>query len=315
MSLPPAAGAPVGSPRSSVGRWLREPLLHFVLAGLALFGVYRWLHPSAFEPPADHRIVITADDLRQMSLVWLAQGRPAPTPEQMAHLVEARVREEVLYREALALGLDKDDTIVKRRMAQKMDFLADDLAALAEPTPDELRQWFEANRDRFALPPRASFRHLYFSPDRRHAQAREGAAHALDQLRVAHAGAEGAAGLGDPFMFQAYYPDRSFDQIAKDFGPGFATALFEQPAGAWQGPIESGFGWHLVWIDELTPGRIPSFEEIEPEVKRAWISDRRDELERVAYQAMRERYTVELPADPAPVTADAAVSAAAAASK
>lgn len=310
MSPPPADGDPAGSPRSSIARWLREPLLHFLLAGAALFGIYRWLNPSAFEPPADNRIVITADDLRQMSLVWLAQGRPAPTPEQMAHLVETKVREEVLYREALALGLDKDDTIVKRRMAQKMDFLADDVAALAEPTPDALRKWFEANRDRFALPPRASFRHLYFSPDRRHAQARDGAAHALEQLRAAHAGADGVAGLGDPFMFQAYYPDRSFDQIAKDFGPGFARTLVEQPVGAWQGPIESGFGWHLVWIDELTPRRIPPFDEIEPEVKRAWLADRRDELKRVAYQAMRERYTVVLAHDPGP--ADAPASAAAA---
>lgn len=312
MSLPPEDGGPAGSPPPSrAGRWLREPLLHFLLAGLALFGVYRWFNPSAFEAPADNRIVITADDLRQMSLVWLAQGRPPPTPEQMASLIETKVREEVLYREALALGLDKDDTIVKRRMAQKMDFLADDLAALVEPTPQALRQWFDANRERFAQSPRASFRHLYFSPDRRHAQARDGAAQALDQLRAAHAGADGVAGVGDPFMFQAYYPDRSFDQVAKDFGPGFARKLFEEPVGAWSGPIESGFGWHLVWIDELTPGRVPPFDEIEPEVKRAWLAERREELKRVAYQAMRERYTVVLPSEPAAADAAAAAGASA----
>ncbi|MCC7040123.1 MAG: peptidyl-prolyl cis-trans isomerase [Burkholderiales bacterium] len=297
MSEPPDS---VRAGRSRAGRWLREPLLHFLVAGLALFGIYRWINPAAFEAPATNRIVITPDDLRQMSLVWLAQGRPPPTPEQMANLVEAKVREEVLYREALALGLDQDDTIVKRRMAQKMDFLADDLAALAEPTPDELRTWFNANRDRFAQAPRASFRHLYFSPDRRHAQAAEAATQALDRLRTGHAGADGLAGLGDPFMFQGYYPDRSFDLVAKDFGAKFARALFAQTPGAWSGPIESGFGWHLVWIDELTPARIPPFDEVEPEVRRAWISDRRDEMKRVAYQAMRQRYRVVLPDAPAP---------------
>lgn len=288
---------------------MREPLFHFLLAGLALFGVYRWLNPQAFEPPTANRIVITQDDLRQMNLVWLAQGLPAPTPEQMANLVEGKVREEVLYREALALGLDKDDTIVKRRMAQKMDFLAEDLAALDEPDRDQLKTWFDAHTDRFAQPPRISFHHLYFSPDTRHAQAREQAAQVLDQLRREHASAEDGAGLGDTFMFQTYYPDRSLDLIAKDFGPNFARALLTQAPGTWQGPIESGLGWHLVWVDELTPQRIPSFDEIEPEVKQAWLAERRDELKRIAYQAMRERYTVVLPPDPAAADAPPAAAA------
>lgn len=283
-----------------VSRLLREPLIQFLLVGVALFGAWHVVRPADAERGPANRIVITEDDLKQISLVWTSQGRAPPTAQQLQGLVETKVREEVLYREALALGLDKDDTIVKRRMAQKMDFLADDLAALAEPGPDELRRWFDANRERFALPPRASFRHVYFSPDRRHAQTQEAATQALDQLRAGHAGAEGLAGLGDPFMFQAYYPDRSFDLVAKDFGAKFARALFAQAPGAWQGPIESGFGWHLVWIDELTPARIPPFDEVEPEVRRAWISDRRDEMKRVAYQAMRQRYRVVLPDAPAP---------------
>lgn len=310
MSGRPADGDPGGSPRSRIGRWLREPLLHFVLAGAALFGVYRWMNPSAFERPADNRIVITADDLRQISVVWLAQGRPPPTPQEMANLIEGKVREEVLYREALALGLAQDDTIVKRRMAQKMDFLAEDLASLRDPTREELQKWFETHVDQFTEAPRASFRHVYFSPDRRHARTREDAARALDKLRSEHAGVDGAAGLGDPFMFQSYYPDRSYDQVARSFGPGFARALFEEAPGAWQGPIESGLGWHLVWIDELTPKRTPPFDEVEPEVRKAWISERREEMKRVAYEAMRARYTVELP--PAPKAADAATPAPAA---
>jgi hypothetical protein len=304
-SLP--AMAPRTSPRdgdsypiaqSRVRRWLREPLVHFLLAGLALFGLYGWLEPAAFEQPSDRQIVITPDDLRQLSLVWLAQGRPPPSADELASLVEAKVREEVLYREALALGLDREDTIVKRRMAQKMDFIADDLASLQEPSRKELETWFEANAERFARPPRVSFRHIYFAPDRRHAQARDDAVRALESLGGKGADAAATAGLGDRFMFQSYYPDRSLDQIAKDFGPRFAQALVAEAPGAWHGPIESGFGWHLVWIDEMTPRRIPAFGDIEPEVREAWTADRREEMKRMAYQAMRDRYTVVLPKEP-----------------
>ena len=163
-------------------RWLGEPLVQFLLIGTVLFLGYRALYPSPEAGTPSTRIELTEDDLRQMSVAWLAQGRPAPTPEQMRSLVEMRVREEILYREALALGLDKGDTIVKRRLAQKMEFLFEDVSALREPTKEELRAWFEEHSGRFALPPRASFRHLYFSPDRRGARAREDAVRALDNL-------------------------------------------------------------------------------------------------------------------------------------
>jgi len=297
----PASNSDSNAPeRSRVGRFLREPLLHFLVAGAALFGLYAWLNPSAFEAPDDHRIVITEDDLKQISVVWLAQGRPPPTPAEMASLIEGKVREEVLYREGLALGLEKNDTIVKRRMVQKMEFLAEDLASLGEPSRDQLAKWYDTNRDRFTQAPRATFRHIYFSPDHRHGKARADAEHELAKLAGKPADAVDATASGDPFMFQAYYPDRSYDQVAKAFGPGFARALFEQTPGAWRGPIESGFGWHLVFIDELTPAQVPPFDEIEPEVKQAWIAERRETLKREAYEAMRARYTVVLPRPSSP---------------
>jgi len=135
-----------------VRRWLREPLLHFLLAGLALFVGYRALNPAAVEQGNRSRIELTDDDLRQLEVGWMAQWRRPPTPEEMRRLVDSKVREEILYREALALGLDQDDTIVKRRMAQKMEFLAEDLAALRDPNREELRTWFEKNAPRFTVP-------------------------------------------------------------------------------------------------------------------------------------------------------------------
>ena len=151
---------PVG--RSGLRRWLRDPLLHFLLIGIALFGGYRWLNPPPDRADLADQIVLTSDDLRQIAIAWMAQGRSRPTPEQVVTLVEGKVREEVLYREALALGLDKDDTIVKRRLAQKMDFLAEDASSLREPERQELETWFQARSDAFAAPPRASFTHIYF---------------------------------------------------------------------------------------------------------------------------------------------------------
>ena len=288
------ASSPPRWPR--LRRWLREPLAQFLLIGAVLFLGYRALHPSPEAGAPSTRIELTEDDLRQMSVAWLAQGRPALTPEQMRSLVDMRVREEILFREALALGLDKGDTIVKRRLAQKMEFLFEDVSALREPTREEIKAWFEKNSDRFALPPRASFRHLYFSPDRRGARAREEAERALDKLRGKPATAQEGAALADPFMFQDYYPDRSFEDMARLFGPGFAQALLRQQPGSWQGPIESGYGWHLVWVDSLTRSRVPAFEEVETEAKTEWIADQRAETRRRAYEAMRARYEIVLPA-------------------
>jgi hypothetical protein len=143
-------------------RVLREPLVQFLLVGAALFGAWTWIGPAGMERAPSKRIVSTDDDLKQMQAVWVSQGRPPPTGPQLQSLIDLKVREEVLYREALALGLDKDDTIVKRQLARKMDFLAEDLSQIEPPKPGELRSWYEQNQPRFALPARASFRHVYF---------------------------------------------------------------------------------------------------------------------------------------------------------
>ena len=189
-------------------------------------------------------------------ILFQSQWRREPTPQELERLVENKVQEEILYREALAMGLDKDDTIVKRRMAQKLQFLAEDVAAAREPDTAELRSWFEKNKAKFAQPSRVSFRHLYFSPDRRGQRARDDAAKALAKLAGQPQDAKVAASLADPFMFQDYYRDRAPDYLGKEFGPQFAQAVAKLAPGSWQGPIESGFGWHLVFVDTVIPGGV-----------------------------------------------------------
>jgi hypothetical protein len=286
---------------------LREPLVHFVLIGLVLFAVYGYMHRDRGAAESSNQIVLTMDDLRQMDVYFVSQWHRQPTPEEFRAMVEDRIREEVLYREALSMGLDKEDTIVKRRMAQKMQFLAEDVASAHEPTTEELKAWHEKNSDKFALPSRISFRHLYFSPDLRGKNAQAGAVKALEKIAGQPEDSGLAASLADQFMFQDYYADRTTEQLAKEFGPQFAAAVSKLKSGSWQGPVESGYGWHLVFVDSVIPARIPAFEEIEPDVRTAWLGEQKRKAWEQAYREMRAKYEVLLPAPSGEESVKAAV--------
>lgn len=296
---PDDAAPPRPVARSAFRRILRriasEPLVHFLLLGIALFAANAYLQRNGANTDANSskQIQLTLDELRQIEMVFEAQWRRQPTQQEFDALIEDKIKQEILYREALAMGLDKDDEIVKRRMAQKMQFVSEDVAAQYEPSTTELRNWFDANASTFALPGRVTFRQLYFSPDTRGAHARDDAAAALQRLQSQPIGSTRAS--GDPTMLQEYYGDRAPDQLAKDFGPSFAQAVFKLPSGSWQGPIESSFGWHLVYVDSNVPGRAPAFEEIEPDIKTAWLGDQKAAAWKKAYDAMRATYVVLLP--------------------
>jgi peptidyl-prolyl cis-trans isomerase C len=277
-------------------RWLREPLLHFLLIGLVMFAVYHARYPNSGQGDRLSRIELTADDLRQLEVAWAAKWQRPPAPEELRNLVAAKVREEILYREGLALGLDKEDTIVKRRLAQKVEFLSEDVSTLRDPGVKELKAWFAKNASSFALPSRVTFRHLYFSCDRRGERSRADAARARAKLAGQAADSPASRDLADPFMYQSYYADRTPEYVANVFGTKFAQALAQlKPAASWQGPVESGFGWHLVWVDSLTPGRVPSFEEVEQEVKNEWMAEQRAAARRKAFETMQTRYEIILP--------------------
>jgi len=279
-------------------RLLHEPLLHFLLLGAVLFAVNGYLQRGRGGVESSKQIQFTVDDLGQLFLLFQSQWRRDPSTEELSRLVEEKIKEEVLYREALAMGLDKDDTIVKRRMAQKLQFLAEDVAAAHEPTTDELKPWFAKNSDKFAMPSRYGFRHLYFSADKRGPNARDDTAKALTRIAGQPEDSKLATSLGDQFMFQDYYGDRTPEALAKEFGPQFAVAVEKLKPGSWQGPVESGYGWHIVFVDTVIPGRIPDFEEVESDVKTAWLADQKARAWEKAYKDMRAKYTVLLPAPP-----------------
>jgi hypothetical protein len=214
----------------------------------------------------------------------------------------------------MALGLNKDDTIVKRRLAQKMEFVMEDASALREPADEELRRWFAQNAQRFAMPSLVTFRHMYFSPDLRGTRAHDDAMQELRRLANKPEQSPEFQGRSDPFMFQDFYAERSPDQIADIFGTSFAQALRGLELGKWQGPIESGLGWHLLWIESTTPGLVPAFEEIAAKVKSEWSDEQRAEAKRKMVERMKDRYQIVLP-EVAPATSGGAAAPAAAASR
>jgi peptidyl-prolyl cis-trans isomerase C len=282
------------SRRALLSRLLREPLAHFLVIGLALFVAYSAFNPTAGQS-GSYQILLTKDDVRQLQITFAAQWQRPPSPGEMRGLIQQKIREEILYREALQLGLDKDDVIIKRRLAQKMQFLAEDVSAAHEPATVDLKAWYAKNSGPFALPRRFSFRHLYFSPDRRGQKSHDDATKAPTRIRAEREDSKAAAALADRFMFQDYYADRTPEELEKEFGAQFAAAIQKLKPGTWQGPVESGYGWHLVFIDSVIPGRIPVFEEVEADVKNAWLADQKQQAWQKAYEEMRAKYTVLLP--------------------
>ena len=278
--------------------FFREPLIQFLLLGTALFAIYSFLAGAEGPGEAEYEIYLTPDELLQMTVYFESQWKRQPNLAEFDRLLENRVEEEVLYREALAMGLDKDDTIVRRRMAQKMKFLAEDVATASDPTDEELRQWFSEHSRLFALPGRISFKQVYFSPDQHGERTQQVAETALVELAGQPIDSPLTNQLGDSIMLQAYFGDRSVETLAQEFGPAFAQEVRKLTPGSWQGPIESGLGWHLVYIDFLEPGRLPDFSEVEPEVRNAWLSEKKELAYREAYEEMRAKYTILLPAAP-----------------
>ncbi len=279
--------------RSIPNRLLREPLLHFLLLGAALFLLYDVLRGQDERPD---RIVVDAARVEQLAVGFSRVWQRPPTGAELAGLVEDFVREEVYYREALAMGLDRDDTIVRRRMRQKLEFLSEDLVDLAEPSEAQLEAWLAEHADDYRVEPRAALRQVYVSRERHGERAGAEARRLLERLRE---GADAAA-LGDASLLPTSLPLSPQREIAKHFGDDFAAAVMALEPGAWGGPVESTFGLHLVRLEAREPARTPTLAEARRAVERDWASARREEANEAFYQALRARYEVrvEMPAPP-----------------
>lgn len=271
---------------------LREPLLHFLVLGVGLFVLFGLIGGSAKE--RQERIVISAAKVENLALLFERTWRRPPTREELDGLIEDHVKEEVLYRAALALGLDDDDIVIRRRLRQKMEFVSEDVALQAEPSAAELRAYLAEHPDRFREPARISFRQLYLSPERRGADTWSDAERLLVAL---DAGGSDAAASGDPFLLEQDYRDVAAYDVERLFGGAFAARVAELPVGRWSGPVQSGYGLHLVLVRDRTPTRLPDLAEVRDAVANEWRAVRQEEVNRAFYEGLRAGYevTVERP--------------------
>ncbi len=267
---------------------LREPLSHFLIAGMILFGFWgTWGDRSELD---SDRIRVGSARIEQIKTAWKKQFSRAPTEKELDNLIEQFVQEEVLYREALALGLEKEDSIVRRRLAQKMRFLIQDVSDRDLPQEAELNEFFEKNRQRFRSPARISFTHIYFNRDRRGNNALNDAENMLIGLQASHR--ERAPEKGDPFMLNHDYVRVSRQETTRLFGKAFAKGLFVLKSGPWQGPIPSSYGVHLVRIAEHIPARLPEFSEVAERVRQEFINNRRRKANEEAIKKLKEGYKI-----------------------
>jgi peptidyl-prolyl cis-trans isomerase C len=265
-------------------RWWREPALHFVLLGAGVFALDAWRRPKT--SPRD--VEVSASYVRGLREEHQRRYGRAPTADELRAEVDRFVREEVLYREALRLGLERGDLIVRRRLVQKMEFFLEDVAPPTAPTDDTLRAYLDAHRDRYAQPPRVTLRHVFLDRGRRGDHLAADAASALEALRN---GADPAT-VGDPFVSGSTFTDVERDRIAGDLGDDFARALDGLPTERWAGPVASTYGLHLVRVSARSPGRAQTLGEVRERVLNDWRSDDRERANREAWRRVADGYHV-----------------------
>jgi hypothetical protein len=266
--------------------WHKEPLLHFLIIGAVIFVVFSIVNKDEIDI-SGNKIVVTAAEVERLSDNWSKKWNRPPTETELQGLVESYIKEEVYYREALALGLDKNDTILRRRLMQKMEFLSNDLAELNQPDESALNKYFLDNQEKYKLPARVSFTHIYFSLDKRGAKAFEDAKNLLSQLNDLSAPEK-----GDSFMLQYDFNQETPFEVARLFGTGFAEQLFTLETNTWQGPIESGYGLHLVRISEKIDSRTPELASVIEKVRTDLMFEQRKKMNKEIYERFKERYEI-----------------------
>ena len=276
-----------------MNRILREPLLHFVLLGAAIFAAYSLVSRRGGSEPGN--IVISAGQIAAIELGFTRTWHRPPTRDELEGLIRDRVREEVYYREAMALGLDQDDTIIRRRLRQKLEFLTDDVVAEAQPTDAELNAYLAAHPDTFRVQRDFTFSHVFLNPDKHGEELARDAAALLAQLNQAGDKADVSA-FGDPFLLGYTFAAVPGTEIAAQFGEPFAARVGQLAPGQWQGPIESGYGVHLVFVRDRTEGRVPRLDEVRDAVAREWDNARRLAANDTLYDEMLKRYAVTIEA-------------------
>lgn len=270
-------------------KWLHEPLLHFLLIGALLFVIFGLKNDGISDQ--SKRIVFTMDDIQRLSLLWEKQRQRPPTQTELKGLIKQQIREQVMYREALAMGLDKNDSIVRRRLAQKVEFISSDLAAQIEPSEADLAEYLASHAEQFEIPGDISFVQIYLSADKHGANTEKDAKRLLLELENAGHDVD-ITSFGDPFMFGQKHEQLNEYGVSRLFGKNFAHKIFSLPTGSWQGPVRSAYGLHLLQIKNKTASRPAELATVRDKVRDEWINQQRKIIDDAFYNSLRKQYEI-----------------------
>jgi hypothetical protein len=281
---------------------LKEPLLHFVVIGAALFLWFEW--SGGGSGAASQRIVLSSGQIGHLAVGYGKTWQRPPSDAELKGLIDDWVREEIAVREAMAAGLDRDDTVIRRRLRQKFEFVAEDESSASPPTDAELNSWLDRHAAAFRIEPRVVFRQVFFSRERRGADAQADARRALAKLQSAGTEAP-MAGLGDATMLPQEVDPVPLSEVERAFGAAFAEQVGQLAPGQWAGPVESSFGLHLVLVRERTEGRRPDLAEVRAAVEREFLADRRKRQLAATYEQLLAKYRVVIEPPPGEAAAGA----------
>jgi hypothetical protein len=276
---------------SRLPQLLKEPLIQFLLIGACIYGTYA-LFGAPDEENADSTILVDANRINGFVAQWKSRWNRPPTRQELDGVINGYVHEEILYRQAVSMGLDQDDVVTRRRMASKLEFLTNDLVRLAEPAEGELETYFQDNIAQYVAPDLFTFIQVFFDPDKRDETTLDDASQELARLQEAGVPDPEALQAGDRLMLRSYYQSASELDIRKQLGGGFASAVIELEPATWHGPILSGYGVHLVYIYERLEAPPPVLAEVRPRVLEAWQAGQMKTFNAEFYESLKSRYEV-----------------------
>lgn len=278
---------------------IKEPLVHFLFLGACIYGAYA-LFGTPEVDDSDKSILVDANRIDAFITEWQSRWNRPPTEKELAGLIQTFVNEEVLYRQAVAMGLNENDPITRRRMAQKLEFLTSDLAQAQQPTDAELETYFQENLDSYRGADLITFAQVFFDPDKRDDTTLDDAKRALKELQAAGVPEVEKLEAGDRFMLQNHFESVDEVEVRRQLGSGFAEAAMKLEAGKWHGPVLSGYGVHLVYVYQIEKAPAPKLEEVKAKVIEQWNEERREQFNDAFLKSLKSTYEIvieDLPVD------------------
>ena len=280
-------------------RLFTEPLIQFLIIGACIYGAYA-LFGTPEEDFRDTTVHVDSARINAFISEWESRWNRPPTRDEIDGLIQSYIKEDVLYRQAVAMGLNEDDPITRRRMAQKLEFLTSDLAMMVQPAEGVLEQYFADNAEAYRTPDLMTFSQVFFDPDSREDSTLEDAAQALLKLQAVGVPTEESMQVGDGFMLQSDFVSVTATEAARQMGTGFVEAVVQLEPGSWHGPVLSGYGVHLVYVYSYEKSPPPVFEDVQAAVLENWQFEQREQFNADFLENLKSRYEIvidEIPAD------------------